>query len=84
MDAVEYDRVCSYVRKTMFKRVKFTLDKALDSVQTGSIGGAISEAFNIHEDEDRLSWWHCYKQAAHHGIAQSRNGKITEIFFFSK
>ena len=78
MDAVEYDRVCSYVRKTMFRKVKFTLDKALDSVQKGSIGGAISEAFNINEDE-RLSWWHCYKQAAHHGIAQSRNGKITEI-----
>eukprot|EP00978_Attheya_sp_CCMP212_P033631 scaffold136690_cov72-Attheya_sp.AAC.2 len=78
MDAVEYDRVCSYVRKTMFRKVKFTLDKALDSVQKGSIGGAISEAFNINED-DRLSWWHCYKQAAHHGIAQSRNGKIMEI-----
>eukprot|EP00978_Attheya_sp_CCMP212_P002678 scaffold5480_cov33-Attheya_sp.AAC.2 len=51
MDAIEYDRVCSYVRKTMFRKVKFTLDKALDSVQKGSIGGAISEAFNINEDE---------------------------------
>eukprot|EP00978_Attheya_sp_CCMP212_P029947 scaffold108459_cov57-Attheya_sp.AAC.1 len=42
MDAVEYDRVCSYVRKTMFRKVKFTLDKALDSVQKGSIGGSAS------------------------------------------
>eukprot|EP00978_Attheya_sp_CCMP212_P004765 scaffold10465_cov30-Attheya_sp.AAC.3 len=83
MDAVENDRVCRYVRKTMFRKVKFTLDTALDLVQKGSIGGAISEAFNINED-DGLSWWHCYKQAAHHGIAQSRNGKITEIKNWAK
>lgn len=78
MDAVEYDRVCCYVRKTLFRKVKFTLDKALDSVKKGSIGYTISDVFNIHDD-DRWSWWQCYKQAAHHGIAQARNGKITEI-----
>eukprot|EP00978_Attheya_sp_CCMP212_P023451 scaffold71877_cov24-Attheya_sp.AAC.2 len=78
MDAVEYDRVCCYVRKTLFRKVKFTLDKALDSVKKGSICYTISDVFNIHED-DRWSWWQCYKQAAHHGIAQARNGKITEI-----
>eukprot|EP00978_Attheya_sp_CCMP212_P000807 scaffold1693_cov35-Attheya_sp.AAC.1 len=56
MDAIEYDRLCSYVRKTMFRKVKFTLDKALDSVQKGSIGGSASwnctvEKWKNHGDE---------------------------------
>jgi hypothetical protein len=78
MDGVEYDRVSTYVRKTMFRKVKFISDNVLDSVKKGSMGHAITEAFNINADEI-LSWWHCYKQAAHHGISQSRNGKMTEI-----
>eukprot|EP00978_Attheya_sp_CCMP212_P010043 scaffold24040_cov56-Attheya_sp.AAC.2 len=76
---VEYDRLSSYVRKTLFRKVKFISDSALGSIKKGSIGRAITEPFNINDDEI-LSWWHCYKQeAAYHGISQSRNGKITEI-----
>jgi hypothetical protein len=78
VDEVIYDQICIYVRKTLFKKVKFTIDRALDSVLPGTVGYVISNTFNIENDK-KIAWWNLYKQAAHIGITQSRNGKITEL-----
>lgn len=78
IDAVMYDQVCSYVCKQMFRKVKFTIDRTLDATGKGSIGYTVATAFNI-QPAQIVPWWNCYKQAAHQGITQSRNGKITEI-----
>jgi hypothetical protein len=75
---IMYDRVATYVRRHMFKKVKFTHDKALDSVGKGTMGYAVAEAFSVPRDQ-LIPWWQTYKQAAHAGIAQTRNGKITEL-----
>jgi hypothetical protein len=78
VDEVIYDQVCIYVRKTLFKKVKFTIDSALDSVLPGTVGYVLCNTFNIENDK-KIAWWNLYKQAAHVGITQSRNGKITEL-----
>jgi hypothetical protein len=75
---IMYDRVSTYVRRHMFSKVKFTHDKALDSVSKGTMGYAVANAFNVPRDQ-LIPWWQTYKQAAHTGIAQTRNGKITEL-----
>jgi hypothetical protein len=75
---IMYDRVATYVRRHMFKKVKFTHDKALDSVGKGTMGYAVAEAFSVPRDQ-LIPWWQTYKHAAHAGIAQTRNGKITEL-----
>ena len=78
VDEVIYDQVCIYVRKTLFKKVKFTIDSALDSVLPGTVGYVLCNTFNI-DNVKKIAWWNLYKQAAHVGITQSRNGKITEL-----
>eukprot|EP00978_Attheya_sp_CCMP212_P041331 scaffold235489_cov31-Attheya_sp.AAC.2 len=75
---IMYDRVSTYVRRHIFSKVKFTHDKALDSVSKGTMGYTVANAFNALRDQ-LIPWWQTYKQGAHTGIAQTRNGKITEL-----
>eukprot|EP00978_Attheya_sp_CCMP212_P041482 scaffold238362_cov25-Attheya_sp.AAC.1 len=43
-----------------------------------TMGYAVANAFTVPRDQS-IPWWQTYKQAAHTGIAQTRNGKITEL-----
>lgn len=78
INLIQYDQVGVYVKRYIFKKVKFTIDKTLDSVAPGSIGFTIANAFNIAQ-EQLVPWWSTYKQAAHQGVGQTRNGKMTEV-----